>query len=190
MQRTADAALKARAVGEDAGAVDGLGLQRGLHLALVVFQLVPLEPRLEFPVSLLLLSRGFARRVELPLFGAELLDHTVEVGAVVVVRKKSTVDAAGHARVGSDVDAVAGLRTEAAAVGGHQPGQVDLDDVLGVGRVDEFQPFAGVIAGQFDAAAHRKVSWGAVWIAGRDGVGGIWLAISHAIHRRPDRLKT
>ena len=134
VQRTADAALEAGPVEEDAGALVLSGAQVGLVVILVHLEIAPAAQAL-FP--------------ELPILVRQLLHRSIEPLAVVLVGQERAVRAA--AVNGPTLDgALTPRRAENARTPRQQPSQIGGDHVLGIVGVVELHPFTGEI--QLDLA--------------------------------------
>jgi hypothetical protein len=88
-----------------------------------------------------------ADRRELPVLVCEVGHRGGDAGQVVVVGEEGAVAAAAVVRpAGDDAGAAA---AEDAGPGGRQPGEIGADDVLGIGRIGELEPFPGEVEADF-----------------------------------------
>ena len=164
------------AVGEDTGTPQDAGLQCRFGLAgLLVVQLVPHQPGFGSGFATVVVGGGVLPESEnlaaqLPVLVGEPGRDLGERVVVVLVGEEGTVDTAADIGV-RRVDAVAGVGAEPATVGGGQPGEIRLDDVLRISGVDEFKPFAGVPVGKLPAGTDRQVGGGPV---GETGGGNLF----------------
>ena len=155
VQRATCARSPAMAIRKNAATVDSARFQRRLHLSVVVFFLVPDQPRLQ------LASWRYSRQVllgiaraQLPILRRHLADGVEKLILVGFVGKKRPMSATGH--VGdafADAETIRGA--ELTAVMGLHPGQIDGKDVLRIIRVGEFEPLPSEIRGYLPASTNR-----------------------------------
>ena len=170
MESASRARRPAGSVRENAGTIHNRRFERWFWFAVVIVQFIPHQPGLQ--LRRIAGAQPFVRSLgaKLPILRGHA-GHAIRESVVIVfVGKKSPVNTAagiGHRRINPR----ACVGAEPAGIAGEQPGEIDGDEVILVIRVEEGEPFAGEICGDFDAGADGTVREGALGVAGTHGMG-------------------